>query len=393
MRQLPDPDLSLRDASDFVFDSSIARRALVDPHPPALTVFLRELVQSIYRLTVSCHLPEFTDHGLSHLCSLIDRLSRWTAIGAEPNPIRVVDGSDFETTQAAVLLLATLFHDIGMLSQRPEDLPADAPGDAGRPLTDVPSWVRATHIDRMEALVRRLFKDTQFEALLDDPIVKRAFQVARAHGTWPWDWAKLRFTHRDEGLAAMLAVADLLDEDALRCDASTLLRHRYGTPLSCAHWIRHGLTIGRVLVLRGMIDIEFGRPPGTDSQIEPVFVALRNHYNLVRTYATQLSQVGAGILGLNFTPPNGVPLTEVRELDRWAEIKEFQFQSALVYHLLESFMPEALLDARRCDTTVLERLTKLGLTPIDLTDFYRFRGDVAPRTALEQSFHALLNSS
>jgi hypothetical protein len=163
-------------------------------------------------------------------------------IGSSSEPIPVVEQQGFSPTQATVLLLATLFHDIGMLSQRPEDLPVQSTSQEGRSLRDIPSWVRTTHIQRMETLVCRLFKDTQFELVLNDAVVARCFHVASAHGTWPWDWGRFGFSGTDEGLAAMLAVADLLDEDALRCDSSTLLRHRYGTPLNCAHWIRHGLT-------------------------------------------------------------------------------------------------------------------------------------------------------
>ena len=392
MRSLPDPDLSLRDASDFIFDSALGRRALLDPQPRELAIFLREIIQSIYRLTLSCHLPEFTDHGLNHLCSLIDRLSRWTVIGSESNPLQVVDQPNFGSTNSAVLLLATLFHDIGMLSQRPEDLPSDSTISTGRSLQDVPSWVRGTHIGRMEGLVRRLFHDSEFQPLLDDAVVARAFRVARAHGSWPWEWSVVRFSGADEGLAAMLAVADLLDEDSMRCDSATLLRHRYGTALNCAHWIRHTLTVGRVLVHFGNISITLGRPPGTDGQIEPIFIALRNHYQLVRVYAAQLAQVGAGLLAVTFNPPAGVPPLEVRELSNWSEIPEFRFQSALVYHLLESFMPEALLDARRQSPDVITRLTGLGLSPVDLSDFYRVRGELAPRTPEEQSFHSLLDT-
>src|SRR5207248_10095690 len=134
MRSLPDPDLSLRDASDFIFDSPLARRALEDPEPRNLAVFLREVIQAIYKLTVSCHLPEFTDHGLGHLYSLVDRLSRWTIIGTEANPKAVVEHADFRPKEAAILLLATLLHDIGMLSQRPEDLPAEHGGHHARSL-------------------------------------------------------------------------------------------------------------------------------------------------------------------------------------------------------------------------------------------------------------------
>ena len=391
MRSLPDPDLSLRDASDFIFDSPLARRALEDPEPRNLAVFLREVIQAIYKLTVSCHLPEFTDHGLGHLCSLVDRLSRWTIIGTEANPKAVVEHADFRPKEAAILLLATLLHDIGMLSQRPEDLPAEHGGHHARSLQDVPGWVRATHIARLERITRRLFA-TEFEAVLTNSLLGRAFAVARAHGSWPWDWSPFAFVENDAGLAAMLAVADLLDEDSMRCDSSTLLRHRYGTALNCAHWIRHSLTVGRVLVCEGQVDVEFGRPPRTDAQIEPVFAALRNHYRIVLLYLRELGQVNAGLLGINFDPPTGLPNTEVRDLEGWWEMPEFRFQSALVYHLLESFMAEALLDNRRLPSAAIHRLTTLGLTPVDLTEFYRFRGALAPRTPLEQTFHALIDN-
>ena len=47
MRPLPDPNLSLRDASDFIFESELCRRALVDPDPRSLAVFLRDLLAEI----------------------------------------------------------------------------------------------------------------------------------------------------------------------------------------------------------------------------------------------------------------------------------------------------------------------------------------------------------
>jgi hypothetical protein len=386
MRPLPDPDLSLRDASDFIFDSALGRRALDDPTPRSLANFLREIIHTIYRLTLSCHLPEFTDHGLGHLCSLVDRVSSWSKIGAT-NPARYVV-QDLSPSEAAILLLGILLHDIGMLSQRPEDL---SPEEAGtRSLQDVPAWVRSTHISRMERLTRRLFLGTPFEPLLEEPLIRRAFAIARAHGTWPSDWARFAFPEKDAGLAAMLAVADLLDENATRCDSETLLRHRYGSALNCAHWIRHGLTTNRVLIVGGRVNVSLARPPNTDARIEPVLTALRNHYRLVLLYVSELSQVDAGLLSVEFDPRAGLPTKEVIELRGWHELPEFRFQSALVYHLLESFMPEALLDANRLPLPDIQRLTTFGLQPVDLTEFYRIRGAFAPRTAAERSFHALL---
>jgi hypothetical protein len=388
MRSLPDLDLSLRDASDFIFDSALGRRALDDPTPRPLANFMREIIHTIYRLTLSCHLSEFTDHGLGHLCSLIDRLSKWSRIGAENSSHYVV--RDLTPTEAGTLLMATLLHDIGMLSQRPEDLPPEHAGT--RSLEDVPAWVRNTHVIRMERLTRRLFRATRFESLLDEPLLLRAFAIARAHCEWPKDWAPFSFPENDAGLAAMLAVADLLDENATRCDSQTLLRHRFGSALNCAHWIHHSLTTNRVLVIGGRVNVKLARPPQTDARIEPVMTALRNHYRLALLYVSELSQVGAALLSVDFDPSTGLPTDEANEIRDWNQMPEFRFQSALVYQLLESFMPQALLDPRRVPPADIQRLMTFGLQPVDLTDFYRIRGALAPRTAIERSFHALLGT-
>lgn len=388
MRTLPDPEISLRDASDFIFDSAICRRALTEPQPSCLAVLLREIISGIYRLTVSCHLPEFTDHGLSHLCSLVDRLSRWTSANSGTTQQLVV--SKLSREECATLLLATLIHDIGMLSQRPEDLPTGNPNAATKPITDIPTWVRRTHIDRMEGILRRILNDTEFVSEIDGSIIRRALIIAKAHGKWPWEWDTSVLAARDAGLAAMLAVADLLDEDSARCDSATLLRHRYGTAENCAHWIRHGLTQGRVLIEQGRICVNIVRPPDTDAQFDPVFVALRNHYSLVRLYLGELGQVAAGLLGIDFNPPTGGPSSFANELKGWNRLNDFQTQSALVFHLLGSFMPEALVDQRRVEAATLVRLNTQGLNPIDLTNFHAIRGENEPRTHLEQNFTALL---
>jgi hypothetical protein len=386
VRPLPDPELSLRDAGDFILNSPLARRALQAPEPKNLALLVRDIIQAIYRLTISCHLPEFTDHGLGHLCSLTDRLSRWTKPTSTTIFNRVVEEPDFHPREAAILLLATLLHDIGMLSQRPEDMPI-APGiQSSRSLRDLSSWVRSTHIDRMENLARFLFEEYD----LTHAIIERAFLVARAHGEWPWNWTKFSFVERDSGLAAMLAVADLLDEDSMRCDSATLLRHRYGSPINRAHWIRHGLTSGRILVTGGRVRVTFARPPNTDAQCESLFTALRNHYHLVRLYLRELAQVNASLLGIDFDPPSGIPVLENRELDGWSRIPGFGVQSALIHHLYESFMPHALLDERRLDSETIQRLLRLGLVQIDLTEFHRVRGSTSPRTESEENFHILL---
>ena len=385
MRSLPDPDFSLRDASDFIFDSELCRKVLIAPSPLSTGVFLRDVISTIYRLTVSCHLAEFTDHGLHHLCSLVDRLSRWTNAQGERDS--VVGG--LESAEATVLLFATLFHDIGMLSQRPEDMPAQQPAWDSKGFRDLPNWVRTTHIPRMETLVRRLFAENACAAVLDDPIMKRAFAVAKAHGSWPWDWAQFAFQGRDMGLAAMLAVADLLDEDSNRCDTATLLQHRFGNHLNCAHWIRHGLTSTRVLVNKGLIQVRFRRPPNTDAQLAGVFAALRNHYRLALLYLRELESVGAGILRLEFLPANGCPDEESPDLDFWPRLPGFHTQGALRFHLLNSFMPEALLDARRVAATDLQRFRSHSFEQVDLQEYHEIRGVTELHSQEEQAFSAL----
>jgi hypothetical protein len=193
--------------------------------------------------------------------------------------------------------------------------------------------------------------------------------VAKARSQWPWLWNPVDFIGRDAGLAALVAVADLLDEDSARCDSATLLRHRFGSAENCAHWIRHGLTAGRVLVQTGRVVVRFARPPGTDAQLDPVFVALRNHYLLVRLYLSELAQVGAGLLSVEFEPPKGGPVEFAPELGGWEALPDFRTQPALIFHLLGSFMSEALMDQRRVSVSDMSFLTNQGLMPIGLADF------------------------
>ena len=106
-RPLPDVHISLRDAADFILDSLLARKALKITTIPNFPVFLRDLISTIYRLTTSCHMPEFTDHGLPHLCSLIDRISQWTCapyMGESHLICEILD-----TEECAILLTGGIF--------------------------------------------------------------------------------------------------------------------------------------------------------------------------------------------------------------------------------------------------------------------------------------------
>ena len=242
----------------------------------------------------------------------------------------------------------------------PKDL-STVPGTVStRSLRDIPGWVELHHIEKMENLARFLLEGAD----LTPPIMQRAFRIAREHGKWPLDWKPIKFIERDAGLAALLALWPICSmRTPMRCDTATLLRHRYGTPLNCAHWIRHGLTAGRVLITAGRIRVAFARPPRTDSPLEPLFDALRNHYKLVQLYRCELEQVNASLVGIDFDPSTGLPGQESEDLDGWWRLPGFGVQSALRHHLFSSFMPEALLDKTRLSRETIERFSQLGLTP------------------------------
>ena len=143
-RSLPDPEINLRDARDFILSSLLARTAL-NGTDSSLALFLHDLLDAIYRLALSCHLPEFTDHGLPHLCSLVDRVSRWE-LPPRPNNPRPYLCESLSSDEASVLLIALLIHDIGMLSQNPIDLPegSDSNGTVSNEVTGLCADLRLT---------------------------------------------------------------------------------------------------------------------------------------------------------------------------------------------------------------------------------------------------------
>lgn len=393
---LPDPDISLRDASDFILDSRLGRKALGCREIPYFPVFLRDLIATIYTLAKSCHLDEFTDHGLPHLCSIIDRISRWTCGQEHGSPVFLCDMLDDHdedsagsgAQEAAMLLVASLVHDLGMLSQRPEDLPPGKRQALPKGEGDIPTWVRRTHVQRLPLLFERLFR-AQHPSIVNDVLVQRALCIAAAHEKWPWETGHGGLPHRDPGLAAVVAVADLLDEGTNRCDTVTLLQHRQGSLLNQAHWIRHTLTQNHVLVEDGIVRVEMLRPPGTDAQIAPVFAALRNHYRLAMLYVGSLGLLGAGLLNLEFTPASDVPHSEAPSLSRWDKLPALPTQQALCFLLLRSFMPHALLDDRRVSAEDMGHLKSVGMESVDLSGFRQLAGEMEVRTPEEQAFHAI----
>jgi hypothetical protein len=393
VRPLPDPEISLRDSRDFILGSPLARRALCAALPN-FTIFLQDLLEVVHRLVQSCHLPEFTDHGLPHLCSLVDRVSRWELPPDDEGKVHVLPEA-IEPIEAATLLLALLVHDLGMLSQNPADLPDNAPPQKGKGLwPDVASWVRHTHVDRLEKLLRRVMQLGDHRDLLSHSMFPDALDVAKSHQVWPWEWnGNWTKNARLRGIAAVVAVADLLDEDSARCDTKTLLEHREGNVTNRAHWLRHVLTENRVLVVQGRIAVTMVRPPGTSKAIRPLYSALRNHFKLVLLYENSLALIGANITNVEFQPCTNLPDQEALSLTNWQQFDGFGTEDGLCYQLLRTFMAFALKDNARIDAQSAQWLKSIALEDVDLSVLDRCRGTEEPRTELEQAFLALCGGS
>jgi hypothetical protein len=383
---LPNADSILREARDFIFSSQLARRALAGTPLPRWPVALHDLIEAIHFLVQSCHMPEFTDHGLPHLCSLIDRLSRW----------EYKDGrslvKQLSERECALLLLATLLHDLGMLSQNAPDLPDNPPASALRDQTiETADWVRRTHVIRLPRLSSRVLTELGHEDLINDPAFSIALKIAAAHQEWPWQWdGEWAKDPRQRALAALVAVADLLDEDSARCDTTTLLRHREGSALNRAHWLRHGLTANRILISGGAISITMHRPPDTDATLRPVFGALRNHFRLVMVYARELEPISAKIETIDFNPCTGIPREENLLLGGWNRLPEYANVPALCYQLLRSFLSEALRDTARLTDSDLQELGAAALEDVDLSLMQAVQAPREPSTEIEQSFQAIV---
>jgi len=358
--------------------------------------FLKFLLQAISRLERSCNLPEFTDHGLSHLESLVDRISHWTCAEKIGRRIVLSDLLDVGSSEAAVLLLGTLFHDLGMLSHRPQ-----APFSTFTPLgwgqMDLATWVRKTHVQRLESLVTGLLDEYEAGLLstrhgVNRDLFQRAIKIACAHQYWPWQDGFRDLPGRDQGLAAIIAVADLLDEDAARCDTNTLLHHRQGTLLNMGHWIRHGLTKPPIRVTNGIVEVEMVKPPDTGEGLAPVFSALRNQFRLAGIYNEALNTIGAAPIEAVFHPSGGLPSEENKELSGWTQIPGLPTEEALVFHLLSSFMDEALLKGPNNTAERLAERGAIGMEFIDLNwhEQIKFKDGKEARSLDEQAFYAIL---
>ena len=115
MKEIPDFDIELSQAVDYILGSGLARRAFAAPPFKNYVNILTELIRSIDRLADNCHMPEFTNHAMPHVLSMVKRGSEWGESDGWLEPA--------SPKEAACLLMAMVIHDMGMVSQDSRNLP------------------------------------------------------------------------------------------------------------------------------------------------------------------------------------------------------------------------------------------------------------------------------
>lgn len=386
MRMLPDFQMELVQSIEFILSSELSRKAFESPPFDNFGNIIRDVIHDIDRLADNCHMPEFTDHALPHICSLVKRVSEWGVADAWL--------SQLTPAEAGYLLFSILVHDIGMLSQNPADLLNDQER-LSLGLADVATWVRQTHVDRIEGLLIRLADSSYWNNIVTTDHFRVIIALAKAHQSWPWQkgFTDIKsLCHIDQerlkGLAAIIAVADLLDEGSNRCDTITLIKHRQGSLMNKAHWVRHSLTDNWVGVSRKTIEVNFVKPPGSENELQQVYRALRNHYRLVKLYDTELNVIHAGIERINFNTSYGVPEDNWSYHESWESLQTWLL--CPTEQLLMTFMPEA----RNEDSSPEEKkqFEKIGLELLDLENYKKFIGQKELLTDEEMIFYKLYNS-
>jgi hypothetical protein len=388
MRMFPDFQMEFVQATEFILSSELSRKAFESPPFNNFGNIIRDVIQDIDRLADNCHMPEFTDHALPHICSLVKRVSEW---GVADEWL-----SQLTPAEAGYLLFSILVHDIGMLSQNPADLLNDQ-DRLSLGLADVAAWVRKTHVDRIEGLLRRLATSRCLENIINADHFSIIIALAKAHQSWPWqkgfiDIENLKVNGIDQerlkGLAAIIAVADLLDEGNNRCDTITLIKHRQGSFMNKAHWLRHSLTANLVGISRKTIKVDFVKPTGSENELRQVYRALRNHYRLIKLYDIELNVLHAGIERINFNTSYGVPEDNWSYQESWESLKTWL--PCPIEQLLMTFMPEARNEYSNQEEK--RQFEKIGLELLDLENYKKFIGRKELLTDEERIFSQLYSS-
>ena len=269
---------------------------------------LRYLLETIQRLASNVQFAEFTEHGLPHIVSLLNRISAWTVRGQDGETTKQLIGQ-FSPKEALLLSFAVLTHDLGMLSQRAEDLPPERRFSLAPQYADLQGWVRSTHVDRLKGLVHYVLEQHHvLQALRSEPLVDMAILLAMSHHEWPDSTSPIIFEKlrqcasqsgiefaRITGLAAVLGVADLLDEDWTRCDAEALLGHKSATTLNRSHWLRHRMIQERLEVRQSEVVAHIGELTRWRGNCPAALAALRLHLQDAERYNAALEVFNASI--------------------------------------------------------------------------------------------------
>ncbi|MCI9594114.1 MAG: hypothetical protein HFG51_08205 [Lachnospiraceae bacterium] len=373
MKEIPGFDVELAQSMNYILGSPLAKKAFVCPPFYNFTNILTEIIQGIDRLADNCHMPEFTNHALPHICSIVKRASEWGES----------DGwLEYTTSQeAGYLLIALLIHDIGMLSQDSNDIPNDEKFQYMKGLSDMSNWVRRTHVIRIEKLVKDMLSDYMENEMLSDHL-DVIIGMAQSHAKWPWDphFVTARSQIAKVGLKeerigafnAVIAVCDLLDEDSNRCDTLTLIKHHYGTIENKTHWIRHAITKRVEGVKAHRIIVRFRRLPVDSPYLDMLYRTLRNHYRLVKLYQEKLEVIHGEIWHLDFDPSDGIPDEKDEISEKLGECQSMpEFQYDLIPYLMATFMDEAK-NHDGGDDKVRKKLDEIGMETMNLSELNEF---------------------
>jgi len=286
-----------------ILDTTLARKAVetslvLRNGQPCAANFLRDLLEEVDKMATSCQMNEFTEHGLPHLLSLVQRIQAWT----KGDGTLLLDSLSHDET--FLLLFAILSHDVGMLAQREDDLDDADRVKHARVFADLPLWVRRTHVERLEGIIRRSLRNAYAE-FLDSRLFSLGVSLARSHQYWPGEYGYCELEplaieagfcpSRVKAMAGVLAVADLLDEDSGRCDTMTLFANKAGNLMNRAHWLRHLLTYEALRVEQGVITVRIRVPTNLAGRIDNALEGLKNHLRLAQAYNTVLETLNAGI--------------------------------------------------------------------------------------------------
>lgn len=340
MKNIPEFNAEYAQVVEYIFDSDLAKKTFQDPPFKNYNNILRETLSAIDRLSDNCHMPEFTNHALPHICSVIKRASEW---GVNSGWIEKISSQE-----CGYLLLALVIHDIGMLSQDSSHLPDNKKIDSKKGMSEISTWVRKTHVERLEKLYFSIVAD-QSEGI--EGSIKLVIEMASTHSVWPWDarfdvstdLCKKNNVNKENilSLCAVIAVTDLLDEDSNRCDTITLIKHKHGTIDNISHWIRHALTVNVSAVENKKIKIKFRKLPNLPSDFINVYQTLRNHYRLIKLYNSRLCHIGGEIDGVEFDPSDKVDYSDSisESLSIWNT--HIELKNNITRRIMDTFMPEA----------------------------------------------------